>query len=378
MENVTDFSSRLQSLSAAQRSKFRTYKCRLIKKGLSPEAAEIEALEAVLNPKRTREAKSKASASLDAPTVVASTGSDGDAVVINFPARALPAETVTTNSVTQQSIDTAAPTVVAPIIIETPEQPQQAAPSPDTPATFTVASATFTQPVTWSVSSATSVNSNSMSRERATAQLAVSGLGLLVAVPALVYLQANAGGLTPESLFWALLTELGGLILMCYPAKRLRNKVIMFLLGLSLVATGFGVMSIAVSRETKASSNHAVAQNDGVITLQGQIARKNDRLNSLRISLNALPPTYISQRRAIEAEFDAAEKELTRLENELLQAKNALYAAKPAALAQKWGAVENTRRLALVIIAFVCGSGFSAAFPVVWRNMRHKKLAQLV
>jgi hypothetical protein len=417
MEKSNNSSSQQQVLTESEKSKLRTYKSRYINKHkMSPAEAHAAALHDVLNPRRkTSHIKSKAKSSPEREAEViqepvAQTGSDGIGRVIEFPR--LRTTTATSEAVTVAGLETSGH--VAPLTATTNTEPAtigNVAPQPATPsntadvtpttnsvmntadgnATNNVAPVTTTPievaplgfvappPVTltetsynsrFSWSATPAPTKPKMSLFQAQVQVALSGAGLLICLTALVIFQARAGHMSLEAIFWAIMSEVAGVVLWAYPTISRLNKIALRFLGTLFITLGFLVMHADVESGTTRLVETRVSSALSVTTLESQIERKKDSLNVLVADRDKLPATYLTARVKVQDEIQALESEVTELENRLLSERRLVAESKTAAVVQRLGDIEDARRFGLVLLAIACAHGFFAAFPVLFSSRK--------
>ncbi|HET9239183.1 MAG TPA: hypothetical protein VFO10_18125 [Oligoflexus sp.] len=420
MEKSSNHADSQQGLTQSQKSKLRTYKSRYINKHkFSPEEAHAAALHDVLNPRRKTRAKSKVHASsTDEVSVmepVAQTGSDSYGRVIEFPR---PKNNITFE-VAHTDAGASSDAYIAPVTSDAPATglnvaPQDAVPTglaselyqdkndqidnitaPATPTPVTTvnvapaAALIVTPPAATDVapplgfvappavtltetgykprfswSSTPAPKKVQMSTEKAQLQGVLSGVGLAVCLVALVIFQARAGHMTVDAIFWAIMSEVAGVVLWAFPAAGLR-KLGLCVLGTLFIVLGFLVMHIDIESGTTQLVETRVSNALSVTTLESQIERKKDSLNALVTERNKLPATYLTARAKVQNDIKALESEVTELENQLLAERRLVADSKSASVVERLGDIEDLRRIGLVLLAIVCAHGFFAALPVL-------------
>jgi len=218
---------------------------------------------------------------------------------------------------------------------------------------------------------------------RLVAQAAICGLGVLVCTLTLITLQAQAGGGTADSWYWAGLTEIAALILLVYPVRATGFKWFvrvsaLRLMGIAFLALGYFVIQTGIAGKTSQVVASAVTSSDEVKDWESEVKRLEREIEPVQKAIEALnPATHPSQIQKFKDTIKQQSEALSVARGKLSAAREQARGGTSVAVAHSWGWVGWLRSAALMVLNTLAGHGMVAArsvlLPVVWMRRTKSK-----
>ncbi|RYZ90315.1 MAG: hypothetical protein EOP04_04330 [Proteobacteria bacterium] len=181
-------------------------------------------------------------------------------------------------------------------------------------------------------------------------------LASVILTSALVYFGWEAGGSTAEALFWALVTEIGGFILMCHPTRYWWKKVFLWVAGVGCLAIGYAVMHTNVLSETSSKVSSAQVGSDAVsVVLKDIEALENSRAEAVKQRDSFDSVKFRTKRDQAQKKIEGFDKELRELRAKEIAEKEKAKELHPVVVAQAQGWIEWARRFVLMFLNILAG-----------------------